>query len=143
MNDRVDFANMKYAVIEAVRTEGGPECMVIGYPDEESLRDLIAAPSIVALGFTSRDLAAATIENGLALSAGSKQMPQAGGSAGTKPSQRDVRAAKRRIGDWFSVPESRRIACRVMQQALATAILAFYSRNALSAAIRTFFGGSF
>jgi hypothetical protein len=63
MNNRVDSADLKYAVIEAVRTEVCRECVVIAYPDEQSLRDLIAARSIVALGFTSRDNAAASIEN--------------------------------------------------------------------------------
>jgi hypothetical protein len=62
MNNRVEFANLKYAVIEAGRTEVSRECVVIAYPDEESLRDLIAERSIVALGFASRDNAAASIE---------------------------------------------------------------------------------
>jgi hypothetical protein len=63
MNNRVDSANLKYAVIEAVRTEARRECIVIAYPDERSLRDLISARSIVAVGFASRDNAAASIEN--------------------------------------------------------------------------------
>ena len=63
MNDRADSANLHYAVIEALRTEGRRECMVIPYSDEQSLRDLIAARSIVALGFASRDMPTASIEN--------------------------------------------------------------------------------
>jgi hypothetical protein len=63
MKNRTDCANLKYAVIEARRTEVRRECIVIAYPDEQSLRDLIAARSIVALGFASRDNAAASIEN--------------------------------------------------------------------------------
>jgi hypothetical protein len=63
MNNRVDSTNLKYAVIQALRAEGGGECIVIAYPDERTLRDLIAARSIVAVGFASRDKAAASIKN--------------------------------------------------------------------------------
>jgi hypothetical protein len=63
MNNRVDSTNLKYAVIAAHRTNGRRECVVIAYPDEQSLRKLIAARSIVALGFASRDNAVAIIEN--------------------------------------------------------------------------------
>lgn len=41
--------------MEVLRNETGHERVVIAYPSEESLRNLIAAPSIVALGFASRD----------------------------------------------------------------------------------------
>ena len=55
MNAVVDFSDVRYAVIEVLQTETGHERIVIAYPNEESLRDLIAAPSIVALGFASRE----------------------------------------------------------------------------------------
>jgi hypothetical protein len=63
MNNRVDSTNLKYAVIQALWTEGRRECIVIAYPDEQSLRDLIAARCIVAVGFASRDHAATSIKN--------------------------------------------------------------------------------
>lgn len=63
MNSQLDAVNLKYAVIEARRTKVHRECIVVAYPDEESLFDLIAARSIVALDFASRDIAAASIEN--------------------------------------------------------------------------------
>ena len=53
MDDLVDTLIWRYAVI-CVRSEPERERLVIAYPDEETLRDLIAAPSIVALGYTSR-----------------------------------------------------------------------------------------
>ena len=59
MNGLVDSSGMHYAVIAGLRTETGPERLVIAYPNEESLRDLIAAASIIALGFSSREEAAA------------------------------------------------------------------------------------
>lgn len=50
MTELVDSSIAQYAVIEARRTEGPSACFVIAYPDEESLRDLIAGPSIIACG---------------------------------------------------------------------------------------------
>jgi hypothetical protein len=59
VNGLVDSSGMQYAVIAGLRTETGPERLVIAYPNEKSLRDLIAAASIIALGFSSREEAAA------------------------------------------------------------------------------------
>jgi hypothetical protein len=63
MKNRVDSENVKYAIIEALRSEGRRLCVAIAYPDEQSLRDLLAPRSIVAVGFTSREEAVASIEN--------------------------------------------------------------------------------
>ena len=52
----------QYAVIKACRTEGPSVSFVIAYPDEESLRDLIAGPSIIACGFATRQEAQAKID---------------------------------------------------------------------------------
>ena len=53
MKELINFSSVHYAVIEALRTETGPERFVIAYPNEQSLRDVIAAPSIIAFGFPS------------------------------------------------------------------------------------------
>ena len=53
MDELVDTSTWRYAVIR-VRSDPARERLVIAYPDEETLQDLIAAPSIVALGYTSR-----------------------------------------------------------------------------------------
>lgn len=53
MDELVDTSTWRYAVI-TVRSDLARERLVIAYPDEDTLRDLIAAPSIVALGYTSR-----------------------------------------------------------------------------------------
>jgi hypothetical protein len=37
----VDSSRMQYAVIAGLRTETGPERLVIAYPNEKLLRDLI------------------------------------------------------------------------------------------------------
>jgi hypothetical protein len=50
VDELVDTA-WRYAVI-SVRSEPDRERLVIAYPDETTLRDLIVAPSIAALGYT-------------------------------------------------------------------------------------------
>ena len=62
MKELINFSSARYAVIEALRTETGPERFVIAYPNEKSLRNVIAAPSIIAFGFASREEAIANTE---------------------------------------------------------------------------------
>jgi hypothetical protein len=45
----VDSSGMQYAVIAGLRTGTGPERLVIAYPNEKSLHDLIAPASIIAV----------------------------------------------------------------------------------------------
>jgi hypothetical protein len=59
VNQMLDSSGMQYAVIAGLRTETGPERLVIAYPNEKSLRDLLAAASIIAVGFSSREAAIA------------------------------------------------------------------------------------
>ncbi len=61
MNGLVDFARLRYAVIEALRTEADPERLVIAYRTEQSLHNVISAPCIIAFGFFSREEAEASI----------------------------------------------------------------------------------
>jgi hypothetical protein len=65
MRGLADCPITQYAVIEARRTEGASEHFVFSYSDEQSLRDLIAAPSIIASGFASREEAQANIDTDL------------------------------------------------------------------------------
>jgi hypothetical protein len=109
MNKQIDSARLKYAVIEALWTEGRRECIVIAYADEHSLCDLIAARSIVALGFASREKAAASIENCSPLSPASKQMARTVMVKGIKKYQQVVYSAKRRLADGFSRSRSRQV----------------------------------
>ena len=62
MNGLVDFARLRYAVIEALRTEADPERFVIAYRTEQSLHNVIATPCIIAFGFSSREDAEASIK---------------------------------------------------------------------------------
>ena len=69
MKGLVDFARLRYAVIEALRADTDPERFVIAYRNERALHDLIAAPSIIALGFSSREEAVASIRTWVSASA--------------------------------------------------------------------------
>ena len=56
--------------------------------------------------------------------------------------QRGFKTAKRRLLDAFRAAQTQRIACRAVQHAVAMAFLVFYSKNVVSAAIRTVIGAS-
>jgi hypothetical protein len=55
MGGLIHCSTVRYAIIQASSKKNDPERLVIAYPDEKCLRDLIAAPSIVGFGFTSRE----------------------------------------------------------------------------------------
>jgi hypothetical protein len=59
VNGLVGISGLRYAVIEALRTGVDPERLVIAYPTEQALHNLIAARCIVAFGFPSREEAEA------------------------------------------------------------------------------------
>ena len=129
MSELIDSSDLRYAVIEAHWSERPPERFVIAYCNEESLRDVIAAPSIIAFGFASREEALA----GLAASA----------VDGAKEYTRRVHSARRRVGNWLSHAETWRTARQLLQHATAMAVLIFYSSNIASATLRRFIGASY
>ena len=61
MSSFVQSSVWQYAVI-SLGTEPSCEQAVIAYPDEKSLRDLLAAPSILGLGYRSREEAKANLD---------------------------------------------------------------------------------
>ena len=54
-------SNVRYAIIQASSMKDQPERVVVAYANENCLRDLIAVPSIVGLGFRSREEATANL----------------------------------------------------------------------------------
>jgi len=58
----VDFARLRYAVIEAVRADADPERFVIAYRTEQALHDLAPHSAFTVLGFFSREEAEASIK---------------------------------------------------------------------------------
>jgi hypothetical protein len=137
MTGLVDSPIAQYAVIEARRTEGPSERFVIAYPDEESLRELIAGPSIIACGFASREEAQVNVDTDFWAAAAWKQTPR----DGAEKYQRGVLSAKWRLGAGFNLTQTGRIVRGFLQAAVAGAILIFYSRNAVSTVIRSFVVG--
>ncbi|MGA8437544.1 MAG: hypothetical protein WB762_19195 [Candidatus Sulfotelmatobacter sp.] len=115
MTGLVDSSIAQYAVIEARRTEGPSERSVIAYPDEESLRELIAGPSIIACGFASREEAQTNIDTDLSTVAARKKTPR----DRAEKYQRNVLFAKRRLGAGFNLTQTGRIVRGFLQAAEA------------------------
>jgi len=137
MTGLVDSPIAQYAVIEARRTEGYSERFVIAYSDEESLRELIAGPSIIACDFTSREEAQTNIDADFWTAAAWKETPR----DRAEKYLHGVLSAKRRLGRGFDLTQTRNMVRVFLQAAVAGAILIFYSRNAVSTAIRSFVVG--
>jgi hypothetical protein len=139
MKSFTNCPNIQYAIIRACSTHDSPELLVLAYADEKSLRSLIAEPSIVALGFASRSAAdaAGSLDQMVA------SQPMLVMSA--------IRNANRRLLIAFHFGRSRLTNAltywkrysdlyRAVHFAFATAILVLYSKNIVSATIRTALG---
>jgi hypothetical protein len=137
---------MQYAIIEARQSEAGPgsERFVIAYRNQQSLHDVIAEPRIIALGFSSREEAAAS--NTAHVSVGpTTQVPRAtvveavekqhDGFHWTKwrRDRRGEGSVFERLGGFFVASYSAMV---------TSAFVIFSSSNALSAAIRMAVGSS-
>jgi len=142
VNDVVDSSSVQYAVIAGLRTETGSERLVIAYPNEESLRDLIAEPSIIAVGFSSREEAAAGSRGSGPTAIVYQQMTEAIGGGRTKGYQQGL--------DWVEWPGEIGSTLRTLARFLVTSYGAavstvsgiFFSKNAVSAVIRIALGSS-
>jgi hypothetical protein len=132
----------RYAVIEVRRAEGPSERLVCAYPDEHSLRDVIASPSIIAFGFASREDAQASIERGLKATS-CKENRRRHAIGGTDRYRTRNRCAAVRFRAKFDLEQTTRLVRGFAQSAVAAAVLTFYSKNALLTVVRSFLGGSF
>src|SRR5579864_9224367 len=102
MTGLVDSPHAQYAVLEVRRTEGPSERLVIAYPDEESLRELIAGPSIIACDFTSREEAQTNIDADFWTVAAWKETPR----DRAEKYQHGVLSAKPRLGRGFDLTQT-------------------------------------
>jgi hypothetical protein len=136
----VESSIAQYAVIQVRRTEGPSERFVIAYSNEESLRELIARPSIIACGFSSREEAQTNIDTDSCTAAACKQTLSGPTIDGIKKYQRGVLSAKRRLGARLNLMQTGRTVGGFLQAVAAGAILIFYSRNVVSTVIRSFIG---
>jgi hypothetical protein len=82
------FSGVRYAVIDGPHSKAGHERIVVAYPTEQALRDLIAAPSILAFGFSSREEALADADGCRPTAATYQHVLQAVASRKTRKQQR-------------------------------------------------------
>jgi hypothetical protein len=138
----IDSTNVRYAVIEGFRTETGHEHLVIAYPNEKSLRDLFAAPSIVALGFATRDQA---------LMAGGADFPTATTDQWAMEATEAPEAGRCHLALTWAGPQAKtgsvllrlgRLLVTSCSAVAISAIILFSSGSRLSSAIRMALGSS-
>ena len=123
MNDLPDDTNVRYAIIQETRAGGGGR-FVVAYRNEYLLRDLIAPSCITAFGFSSRDEAVARTKPNILTNKNNKEREH-GARREQQPPER--RASSQTI---------RRFLGALYDDAVATAIVAFSSRNLISVTIR-------
>jgi hypothetical protein len=132
----VHCSSMCYAVIQASSKKDRPERLVIAYQDEDCLRDLIAAPSIIGLGFASREEAIPNLEGRMSDAAPSKQKPRITAMFHATHENGDLPSG-------YGLLKHRRIPQSILQSTLAAVIALIYSKNIVSAMIRMALGASF
>jgi hypothetical protein len=108
VDELVDTSTWRYAVI-SVRSEPDRERLVIAYPDEGTLRDLIAAPSIVVLGYTSRADALKNIDRCVTTKASLKRLLKTASLHPNMTFLTECRAALRRLAGAFGHSGSSRV----------------------------------
>jgi hypothetical protein len=121
VNDLPDGTNVRYAIIEETRVGGGGR-FVVAYRNEYLLRDLIAPSCIAAFGFSSREEAVARTKPKVLTNRNSDE-----GENGAPREQQPRRVSSQTI---------RRFLSALYDDAVATAIVAFSSRNIISVTIR-------
>jgi hypothetical protein len=137
VDELVDTSTWRYAVI-SVRSEPDRERLVMAYPDEETLRDLIAAPSIVALGYTSRADALKNIDRCVTTTSSLKRLLETAVLHPNMTFLSECRVALRRLAGGFRLSGASKVMRNLLQNGLAAALIFFYSRNVLSSKVRAF-----
>ena len=132
---------MQYAVIEARQTEAGlsSERFVIAYRNVQSLHDVIAEPRIIAVGFSSREEAAAS-NTAWVSAAPRKQLPRATVVDRVEKHHDGFHWTERRTG--LALRRLRGFLVTAYSDLVTSAVVIFSSRNTLSAAIRMALGCS-
>jgi hypothetical protein len=128
-------SDVRYAVIQASSKKDRPERLVIAYHDEQSLRDLIAAPSIIGLGFASREGAIANCERRMSNATPLRQKTRITAMFHLPHASLDL-AGRHGLVNHRRIPQS------FVRSALAAVIALFYSKNIVSVMIRIGLGAS-
>jgi len=142
VKEMVDCSGVRYAVIAGLRTETGPEHLVIAYPNEDSLRDLIAARSIIAVGFSSREEAAAGRNFSVRPAATSYELLRETIAAWSQKCLQVFKLANRRAEIGSALRRAAEFFVSSYNDFATTALVIFSSANAVSAVIRIALGSS-
>jgi hypothetical protein len=140
MNALAQSTNVQYAVIRVSSTKAFLERIVIAYPNEETLRDLIAGPSIIGLGFASQEEAMATVDGDFPKTDVLRHANKRAIAVGNKEFQ--AHSVMNGFLEGFSFSKDCEIARSFLHFAIASATLIFYSRNMVSTTIRALLGSS-
>jgi hypothetical protein len=130
----VHCSTVRYAVIQASSNNERPERLVIAYQDENCLRDLIASPSIIGLGFASREEAMANLEGHISDAAFSNQKPRI--TAMFHANDKGDLMRRHGFMKYHKIPH------RILQTAVAAVIFLFYSKNLVCVMFRMALGAS-
>lgn len=122
----------QYAVI-VVRTEPPCERLVIAYSDENILRDLVAAPSIVELGYPSREEAQANIDRWTTYPSRQKRPATV---VTTTRTDKTVVANHECPTGGFDLAGTWNLICDFLRHSFAVAIVVLFSKNVLSVVVR-------
>jgi hypothetical protein len=133
---------VQYAVIEGLQTETGHERFVIAYPNEQSLRDLIAAPSIVAFGFSSREEAVAGSGAGVPTAVPWLRTPEAVAGGENQRHPQELCWAQRREETLSALRRLGRLVATSCSDVVTLASVIFSSGSFFAAAIRVALGSS-
>jgi hypothetical protein len=141
MNELINSSGVRYAVIKGSCSQGFPEPLVIAYADEKSLRELIAAPSILGFRFASRSEAVKSVRNeSPAIALSSQMRERATDDRRGYKRELEVQSTERGLASRFCFWKHRRMIHRVLEQAAVMIALIFYSRSLVSAVFRTILG---
>jgi hypothetical protein len=143
VKESVDVAEVRYAVLEVPRTEGGSECFVVAYLNEDCLYDVVAASRIVECGFSSREAAVASTKARVPRATKQNHVPKATIVKRAGQHQHELHWPERRSDADPFLRLIRRFFVAFYNDSVAAAILMFSSRNIISSAIRTFLAVSF
>src|ERR1700757_2540310 len=132
--------NVRYAIIRASSTHDSSELLVLAYADEKSLRSLIAEPSIIAIGFPSCSAADAAGSFHQKLASQNMHAMSAIRNAVNQRLSFAFRFGRSRLIDALTYWKGFSDLYRALQFTYATAVLVLYSRNFVSATIRTALG---
>lgn len=139
MDALLQVTKLQYAVIQLSSITDQPERLVLAYTDERTLRALIAEPSIVGLGFGSREEAVSTENPTLGKAVAP---PPANELESVRAGQHQPYCRGSRAAAWSSFSPLLKLASAIVQFAFAATICIFYSKNIVSATIRSVLAGS-